>query len=348
MSPYAQARPDPRFPALVKTERKARTEAPVATLGIDISKQTFNAHLSSEKGEAKKSFPNSIVGFKQLEAWLRNRKVDRAAVCMEATGSYWEALALHLTEAGHPVSVVNPARIKAYAQSELLRAKTDAVDAALIARFAQAQRPETWVPPAPETRHLQALSRHVEHLRSRRAEEEVRLQIPGLPVDVERSTREIIVKLDQEIKRTEELIEDHFDQHPNLKSKRDLLVSIPGIGRQTASSILAEIPKIAEFRSSKAVAAFAGLTPKTRESGASIRGRGHICKTGNARLRKALYMPALTARRFNASLRAFGDRLAAAGKRRMVIIVAIMRKMLVLAYGVLRSGRPFEAKAACA
>jgi transposase len=324
--------------------RRTTLELPVAILGIDISKQTFHAHLLSITAEAKKSFSNSVAGFKQLESWLRNRKVDRIEACMEATGSYWEALALHLHEVGHQVSVVNPARIKAYAQSELLRVKTDAVDAALIARFAQAQHPEPWKPPGPEIRRLQALSRHLEHLRTRRAEETVRMQTLGLPVDVIRSTREIIAKLDEEIQRTEEALEEHFDQHPDLKGKRDLLTSIPGIGRQTAISILAEVPKLDEFRSSKAVAAFAGLTPRTRESGTSVRGRGRICKTGNARLRRALYMPAMTARRFNITLRAFGDRLTLAGKRPMVVLVAIMRKLLTTAYGVLRSGRPFEVR----
>lgn len=314
----------------------------MAILGIDISKLTFNAHLYSEQGESKKSFPNSEVGFKQLDVWLRNRKVGQVESCMDATGSYWVALATHLSEAGHRVSVVNPARVKAYAQSELLRSKTDAVDAALIARFAQAHRPEQWIPPLPEMRHLQALSRHLEHLQDRRGEEAVRLQTPGLPADVGRSTREIMAKLDDEIRRIKQAVKDHFDQHPELRNKRDLLTSIPGIGETTATSILAEIPKLEEFRDAKAVAAYAGLTPRTKQSGTSIRGRSHICKTGNARLRRALYLPALTARRFNPALWAFAERLKANGKRPMVVIVAIMRKLLVLAYAVVRSGQAFR------
>jgi transposase len=114
-------------------------------LGIDISKETA---LLSDRGEATKVFPNGQRGFEQLSGWLRNRHVEDVSICMEATGSYGEALALYLHGLGHRVSVVNPARIKAFAQSELLRTKTDAVDAALIARFCKSQAPEPWIPAA--------------------------------------------------------------------------------------------------------------------------------------------------------------------------------------------------------
>ena len=318
----------------------------MAILGIDISKNTVHAHLISEPGQAKKSVPNSAKGFHQLDAWLRNRKAERVHACMEATGSYWEALALHLHDGGHMVSVVNPARIKAYSQSELLRTKTDAVDAALIARFCQAQQPRPWTPAAPEVRTLQALERQLEHLKTSRAQHLVRVQTPGLPQSVVRSLRDVIAALNAAISEVERLIAEHFEQHPGLKAKRQLLTSIPGIAETTASAILSEAPNLEEFRSAGAVAAFAGLSPRLRQSGTSLRGNGRLCKTGNARLRKALYMPALTALRFNPQLRAFAQRLRAAGKHRMLIVGAIMRKLLVLAYGVLKSQRPFNAQPA--
>ena len=164
----------------------------VAILGIDISKLDFHAHLVTDKAEAKKTFPNSEVGFHQVCAWLKNRKVDQVHACMEATGSYWEALALHLYEMKHIVSVVNPVRTKAFAQSEMLRAKTDAVDAAMIARFCKSQMPQAWHPPAPEIRLLQALSRHAQALKSTRAEHLTRLQTPQLPEPVIVSLQDII------------------------------------------------------------------------------------------------------------------------------------------------------------
>ncbi|MGB9651225.1 MAG: transposase, partial [Candidatus Cybelea sp.] len=128
-----------------------------------------------------------------------------------------------------------------------------------------------------------------------------------------------------------------------LKRRRDLLTSIPGIGETTAGSILSEIPHLDRFQSAKAVAAFAGLSPRERRSGTSIHGRPRLCKTGNARVRKALYMPAIVALRFNPTLRVFAERLLAAGKHKRLIIGAVMRKLLVLAYGILRSGVAFDA-----
>jgi transposase len=240
------------------------------------------------------------------------------------------------------VSVVNPARTKAYAQSELLRTKTDTIDAALIARFCQAHNPPSWHPPAPEIRMLQALARHLEQLKGTRAEQLTRVQTPQLPEVVIKSINDVIAALDEEIERIEGAIDEHIERHPDLKSKRDLLTSIPGVGRTTATSILAEMPNISEFRSAKAVAAFAGLSPMTRQSGTSLRGRGALCKTGNARLRKALYFPALSAQRFNPALKVFAERLVRAGKHPMVIIGAVMRKLLVLAWAVVKSGTAFD------
>ena len=310
--------------------------------GIDISKLEFHVHLLSEKGTHKRSFPNLPAGFRQLDAWFRNRHVKRAHACMEATGAYWEALALHLHESGHCVSVVNPARTKAYARSELLRAKTDTVDAAMIARFCQAQDPAAWEPPSPEIRILQAYSRHLHHLKEARAAQLTRIQMPQLPKLVVNSTNDVIDALDDEISKIERTIEEHISHHPDLKRKRDLLTSIPGIAETTANSILSEMPNISEFKTAREVAAFAGLSPLTVQSGSSVRGRGALCKTGSARIRRALYFPALTAQRFNPVLKAFAARLSAAGKHKMVIIGAVMRKLLVLAWGVVKSGVTFD------
>jgi transposase len=311
-------------------------------LGIDLSKETFHAFLLSDLADAKKVFPNTPKGFEQLTTWLKNRRAAEAHICMEATGAYWEALALYLHGLEHRVSVVNPARIKALAQSELLRTKTDAVDAALIARFCKSQSPELWVPPPPEIRVLQALMRHYDHLKKTRAQQSVYVQSSDAAI-VTASIREVISTLDEQITQVERKIRQHFDDHPDLKRRRDLLTSIPGIGETTAGSILSEIPHLDRFQSAKAVAAFAGLSPRERRSGTSIHGRTRLCKTGNARIRKALYMPAMVALRFNPILRTFAERLLAAGKHKRLIIGAVMRKLLVLAFGILRSGMPFDA-----
>jgi transposase len=311
-------------------------------LGIDLAKETFHAFLLTDRADAKRVFPNTPKGFEQLTTWLRNRHVAGVHVCMEATGAYWEALALYLHGLEQRVSVVNPARIKAFAQSELLRPKTDAVDAALIARFCKSQSPELWVPPPPEIRVLQALMRHYEHLKTTRAQQSVYAQSSDAPI-VAASIREVIATLNEQITHVERKIRQHFDDHPDLKRRRDLLTSIPGIGETTAGAILSEIPHLDRFESAKAVAAFAGLSPRERRSGTSIHGRPRMCKTGNARIRKALYMPAMVALRFNPMLRVFAERLSTAGKHKRLIIGAVMRKLLVLAYGILRSGKRFDA-----
>jgi transposase len=310
-------------------------------LGIDLSKGTFHAFLLSDRGEAKRVFPNTSKGFEQFTAWLKSRRAIGVHICMEATGPYWEPLAFYLHGLKHRVSVVNPARIKAFAQSELLRTKTDAVDAALIARFCRSQDPEPWIPPPPETRVLQALMRHCEHLKTTRAQQSVYAQSSEAAI-VTASIAEVIATLDEQIAQVERKIRQHFDDHPDLKRRRDLLTSIPGIGEATAGSILSEIPHLDRFQSAKAVAAFAGLSPRERRSGTSIHGRPRLCKTGNARVRKALYMPAMVALRFNPTLRVFADRLLSAGKHKRLVIGAVMRKLLVLAYGILRSGKQFD------
>lgn len=199
-----------------------------------------------------------------------------------------------------------------------------------------------WEPPPPETRMLQALARHLQQLKETRAEQLTRVQTPQLPEPVVTSIQDLITVFDKEIKQIERTIDEHIERHPDLKAKRDLLMSIPGIGETTAASILSEMPSIREFKNARDVAAFAGLSPRTVQSGTSIRGRGALCKTGNARLRKALYMPALAATRFNPGLKAFADGLRARGKHQMVVIGAVMRKLLVLAWAILKSGKSFD------
>jgi transposase len=310
-------------------------------LGVDISKGDFHTSLLQNGRSVNRTFFNTAKGFAQLIAWLRNRKTTNLVVCMEATGSYWQDLAAALFDVGYTVTVINPKRIKAFAESELLRAKTDAVDAALITRFVATQKWDAWIPPAPEVRELQGFSRHLEFLKRSRAQYLTRIKTPGLPARVIDSTQQLINKLDVEVKDLERAIRDHINRHPGLKSKDKLLQSIPGIGETTSATILSEMPEIEKFSSVGAVAAYAGLSPLVRQSGSSVRGKPTLCKTGNSRLRKALYFPAMSAKRHNPTLRPFSDRLKALGKHKMLIIGAIMRKLLVLAYGVVKSGKPY-------
>ena len=313
------------------------------TLGIDIAKLKFNVCLLNTNGKLKhKVFANTTDGFQQLAAWLSKQGAQRVHACMEATGAYGEALALFLHEAGHTVSVVNPAAIKSFAGSRLSRTKTDKVDAELIARFCLAQQPLAWTPPAPEVRELQALVRRLEALTEMHTMESNRLEAIITVEVVKSSVEEHMAYLDHQIKQTQALIRTHINNHPRLKQQSELLDSIPGIGLATAATLLAEITDITHYESARQVAAFAGLVPRERQSGSSVRGRTRLSKIGNARVRKALYFPAITALRCSPFFQAWAEGLRQRGKCKMSVIGAAMRKLIHLAYGVLKTGRPFD------
>lgn len=313
-----------------------------AILGLDISKETIDAHLLDDRGETSKKVSNNSKGFVQLKNWLTNRRAKNVHVCMEATGSYYEDVAESFVDDGYLVSVVNPAQIKAYSQSLLSRAKTDAVDAKIIAQYCQAQTPPAWSPPSPKERKLRGLVRFCGKLKETRSSYLVQREKPNLLKEVGRSIDELIDELDQQIESVEDQITTLIDNDPDLRQRQRLLTSISGIGEGTAALILGEVPRLEEFRDAKAVAAFAGLSSRTRSSGTSVRGRGAICKIGNSRLRRALWWPAIVGMTHNPSLRALASRLRQAGKPNKKIIIAAMRKLLILAYGVLKSGRPFD------
>lgn len=312
-------------------------------VGIDISKAHFDVVILDDEKSRHRKFSNNVKGFAQLHAWFHNRGVMQAHVCMEATGRYGEELALDLHDHGHVVSVVNPARIKGYAKSQLSRTKTDAADAEIIARFCKAQTPESWVPAAPEVRELQALTRRLANLHEVRQQEVNRSQMPGIVEAVAESIRAHVDHLDAQIKELQQQIADHIDRHPDLRQKAELLTTIPGVGDKTAATLLSELPDVEQFKSAKQVAAHAGLVPAHRQSGSSVHGRSHLSKIGNALLRSSLYFPAIVAMHHNPVMVAFARRLLAAGKAKKLIVAAIMRKLLHMVYGILKTKRPFDA-----
>jgi len=313
----------------------------VDVLGIDIAKAKFDVALRRADGKLRrKSCANSPAGFAELSRWLAQQQVTRAHVALEATGTWGEALALYLSDAGHVVSVLNPAVIHAFAASQLKRAKTDAIDAALIAAYTATQQPAAWVPPPREVRALQALVRRLDALQEMRTQETNRLAAgPGVDA-VAASITTVLATLEAEIAAVRQQMQDHLDQHPGLRAQRELLTTIPGIGEATAAILLAELFN-KPFASARQAAAFAGVVPRVHESG-TVHRRGRMVKLGPSRLRKALYFPALTALRCNPALQALRSRLRAAGKPPMVIVGAAMRKLVHLAFGVLKSGRAYD------
>jgi transposase len=314
-----------------------------AWVGLDIAKQTFAACLRRPTGKPlTKTFDNDPAGFAKLLRWVQNLAPEaRVHFCMEATGTYGQALATFLVEAEQAVSVINPCRTKhaaiAYGQDN----KTDPVDARTLAQFCQKEQPALWRQSAPEVRLLVALLRRLDALEIQRHQEQNRLSEPGLLAPVVRSLETMVSVLDAEIGRLEQEIENHIDQNPSLKGDRDLLLSIPGVGHKTARWILAELPDVSQFVSAQAAAAYAGLAPREYRSGTSVKRATRLSKRGNAHLRKALYFPAITAVRFNPLVKALYDRLIAAGRPRLVALGAAMRKVLMLCFGVLKNQREF-------
>lgn len=311
------------------------------SVGVDISKAKFDtAILFSDDKVKTKKFENKRAGFAEMLAWLKKHEALEAHICMEATGVYGEALATYLSEAGCGVSIVNPAQIKGFAQCELVRTKTDKVDSQLIARFCKTMHPPLWQPKPQSIRELQAWVRRLESIQSLYQQEVNRLEIA--PLCVQSSIKTLVKRLEKEIRKVKTKIKEHIEQHPELRDKKQLLETIPGIGEATIAQVLAFMSNIQDFKNAKQLAAFVGLNPKHRQSGSSVQGRTRLSKVGDARLRKAFYMPALTAKRYNPIIKNFCIRLELAGKPAMVIIGAVMRKLVHMVYGVLKTGKAFN------
>lgn len=312
------------------------------TLGIDISKDKLDVALYQEDAFRTATFANERDGYRRLANWLKKQKAKECHICIEATGRYGEGVSMYLHERGYPVSIVNPARIKAYGASQLKRNKTDQEDAKVIAHFCATQNPDLWTPPAPEIQEIQALTRRLEVLKDERKRELNRQKAGIQSKTVLADIKAHIRFLDKQIAAIEQRVHDLIDRHPDLREQHDLLTSIPGIGDTTAANLIAELPDITNFKSASQLAAYAGLTPRNHDSGSSIHRRGRLVKTGNKRFRTALFMPALVAMRHNPIVQALVERMEANGKNRMTIVGAAMRKLVHLAYGVLKNRKPFD------
>lgn len=317
---------------------------PKNILGIDVAKKKIDVVLLTGGKALVGQFDNNNKGFKRLKGWLEKNSAGEIHACLEATGAYSDAVAVFLYEAGYVVSVANPFRLKGYAASKLSRNKTDRADAHLIADFCLTQEPESWFPPSAQMMELQALSRRIETLEEMLQMERNRLETA--PKQTRPSIKRMIRSLEKEIIELEKAIKDHINRNPDLKEQTELLNSIPGIGEKTANMLLSEI-EFGRFNSARAVAAYAGVTPRKRESGTSLRS-AFVSKIGSRRIRKRLFFPAIVATHSNVVVKEFAMRLAFNGKSKMQIVCAAIRKLLHIAFGVLKNKSPFNpALASC-
>lgn len=313
----------------------------MAVLGIDIAKLTFDATLRFNTTLSHQSFPNTPAGFAALDDWLVQHSVTQLHACMEATNVYWEALATWLYVHDHTVSVVNPARIKGFAQATMQRNKTNKLDSAIIAAFCETHHPTAWEPLTEAHQHLRALTRHRDDLLHTRLQQQNRLR-DATNSFVRASLQALLETLTAQVKEVERQIAEHQAAHATLQAQVTLLSSVIGIGVLTATKVLAECGDLRTYASAKAVVANVGVNASQYESGTSVRRKPRMSKIGNATVRAALYLPALTAMRCCAACKGFVERLRKRGKPMKVIIGAVMRKLLHAMYGVLKHQTPYD------
>jgi transposase len=314
-------------------------------VGVDISKMKLDAAWLRADGKYRsKVFTNNASGFADMLRWLDlhlpGGKAD-AHVCMEATGTYHEGLAFFLHDQAVAVSVVNPLQVKRFMQLERVRNKTDEGDAKALARFCDKTAPALWEAPSVGVRSLQALVARLSTLQELRQGEANRLAVAHDAVKP--SLTAVIASLDESIRDVRKQIRKTIDDDPDLQQRSELLASIPGLGDKTIPPLLAYIGRPERFTSVKALIAYASLTPMIRQSGTSLDKRRGTHPQGHRALKKALYFPAMVAGKRNPLVAPFWNRLRAQNKPGKLVVVACMHKLLAIAYGVLRSGKPFDA-----
>lgn len=322
----------------------------MVVVGVDVSKAKLAVAMQgrSARHPYERELDNDPKGIMRLLEWAQQRGACQAAdltVVMEATGVYHELAAQLLHDARCRVIIANPQRVREYAKGTGRLNKTDRVDARVLLRYGheQAQELISWEPPAAEIRALRALYARLEAVKedlqreeNRRQQAQISLQPSIVLSSLERSVRQ----LRQELKRLEQAIEDHFDDHPHLKKQRELLQSIGGVGTVVGDYLLSFMLRH-RFRNARQAAAFSGLTPIAEESG-TMRAPARMSKHGDSTLRAKLYMAAMSALEHNPALRAIYDRLRRAGKSGRTALVALMRHIVHIAYGVLKHQTPFN------
>jgi len=307
-------------------------------VGVDISKATLDVHL--HPACSARQFANDAKGIKTLLSWLGEH--DIARIVFEPTGPYHHALERRLGEAGLPLAKVNPLQARRFAQATGAHAKTDAIDAAMLARMGALLTP----PARPITSqtvdemkelHIARLALVKDRTAAKNREHACRSPL------LKRHAAQRLAQIDRQIAAIDAALSDSLQSDAELLARFEILVSIPGVGTLTAITMLIEMPELGQL-DNKQVGSLAGLAPIARDSG-QHRGRRHI-RGGRAILRQALYMPALVATRFNADLKAKYQALIAAGKPAKVAITAVMRKLIILANALLRANRTWTPKVA--
>ena len=319
-------------------------------VGCDVSKKKLDIALLISEDPLKlrsKVVENNQTGWMALIEWACRQAHCAPGdlhVVMEATGAYHEAAAYALTNAGVSVSVVNPAQVRDFAKGTAVRTKTDATDRAVLARYGVVNKPPLWQPPAPEVVELKGLLNRLQVIEADLARESNRLekaQVSVTPQVVLDSLHQSLEFLKHQKRALQKRIDDHIAGHPQLKHDRELLESIPAIGRKSASRMLCVLHS-RPFRAAASVAGYLGLVPIQHQSGTTVYKPPRLSKAGDGAMRAALYMPAIVASRVNPDIRAHYNRLIAQGKSKMSALGAAMRKLVHICFGVLKTQQPYR------
>jgi len=321
------------------------TTNPAFFLGIDVGKKDLFCHILHLGASYSECFDNTKPGIAKLAQWLgKTADLTQTIACLEQTGHYAKPVAKQLVSLEiSRVHVVNPRCIKAFGHRKLRRNKSDSADARLIAEFARSEYHELrpWVPQTPENEAITELSRYAESLTSDNARLKTKCEAAANPV-ILKSLKKRIKAQEKDIADLRRQINTLIRNQPAIRKQMELLSTIPGIGEITCHILIAELPEIDLFENARQLAAWGGVTPRHFVSGTSGSTKTPITKVGSAHLRRALFMPAMTARTNNPLLKTFGDRLKGNGKKPKQIIIAIMRKLLHQIYGILSSGEPYN------
>lgn len=306
-------------------------------VGIDVSKDTLD--LDSLPHSARRQFSNDQKGIAQLLAYLAERGSDGAIdrVVLEATGGYETAVSVALAGAGLPVVVVNPKQVRDFARACGVLAKTDRLDAHVLARFAQQIRPPVRPLPDQAQREFADLLDRRSQLVVMRAQEKAR--VATAPVVALKSLKEHIAWLDARIKSLDVDMTHALRTSDVWKNKVELLDSTPGIGKVSVFTLLGRLPELGQLNRQQ-IAALVGVAPFNDDSG-KRRGQRYI-RGGRAEVRNVLYMATVTAIRHNAAIRSFYERLSSAGKPFKVAITACMRKLLTVLNAMVKTGQPWQ------
>ena len=315
-------------------------------IGIDVSKAKLDICALLDRKIRKKTVENSASGFKSLRNWISKNNIDNPHFCMESTGCYSEGVAEFFHELGFKVSVVNPLQIKAFRNTKLIRQKTDSVDAQVIAEFCLQNNPAPWNPRSPEKKELHNINVRISELKAEVNRALNALENKNLSELILKSVHDEIKFLKNQIDLLENEVRNIINSNKHLKAQFDRVTEIKGVGEKLALTIIADMPDVSNFQKSGQFAAFAGVSPAHFQSGSSVRGKSHISRLGSKSIRKVLYMSALLVKNHNPYFQKFVQKLRKKGKSPKVIIVAIMRKLLCILFGMLKNSSNLDPNSA--